>query len=486
MNAVMEYKWVALSNTTIGTLMAGIDTNIVLIALPTIGRELPGSSLFSLLWILLGYQLVTASVLINFGRLADMFGRTRLYTMGFAFFTISSALCGLSQNATQLVAFRMAQGVGAAFIFSNSAAILTDAFPAAERGRALGTNQVAIVVGSVVGLVVGGLITSFAGWRWIFWINVPIGLFGTIWSHYKLHDLIKLQKGQKIDVAGNVTFASGLTLILLGMTLFDLTSLPDTIFYLFVGMGVSLLTAFILIERRVEEPMFDLSLFKIRVFSAGNLAILLNALARGALILVLTFYLQGPTMGLDPFTAGLYLIPMSLSLSFFGPVSGWLSDRHGSRVLCTLGLVVSSIGFLLLAELPDTIGFWALAVPLILAGSGFGLFAAPNRASVMNAIPPNTRGVGASTGTTLTNAGRTFSMGLAFAVMASTVPFTVLDGLLTGRGVPTGNVSWVGGFINSIHVIYFITTAFLIVAIIPSLMKGPQPRADKASTIVVE
>ena len=346
-----EYKWVALSNTTLGVLMASLDGNILLIALPTIAKDLPGTSLIDLLWILLGYQLVTASVLVNFGRLADMFGRVRLYNFGFAVFTAGSALCGLSQTSDQLIAFRMVQAIGAAFLFSNSAAIITDAFPRDERGRALGTNQVAIVVGSVMGLMLGGFLTATAGWRSIFWVNVPIGVFATAWSHYRLRELGLIKKGQRLDIPGNVTFAGGLTCVLLAITLYAVSSFTIQEFYLLSAVGVSLLAAFAFIEGRVQEPMLDFSLFRNRMFSAGNVAIFLNALARGAVSLVLVFYLQGPTMGLDPLAAGIFLIPISASLALFGPISGWLSDSHGARVLSTMGLLISSAGFLLLTSI---------------------------------------------------------------------------------------------------------------------------------------
>ena len=214
----MQYKWIVLSNTTLGTLMASLDTNIVLIALPTISRELRGTSFFDLLWILLGYQLVNGSLLVNFGRLSDMFGRVRLYTFGFALFTVASALSSLAQTGEQLIVFRLLQGVGSAFLFSNSGAIITDAFPEDERGKALGINQVSIVIGTLLGLVLGGVLTAVAGWQSIFYVNIPIGIFATVWSHYKLKELATIRKGQKIDIIGNVTFAGGLATVLVAIT----------------------------------------------------------------------------------------------------------------------------------------------------------------------------------------------------------------------------------------------------------------------------
>ncbi|MGB6443398.1 MAG: MFS transporter, partial [Thermoplasmata archaeon] len=325
----MKYKWLVLSNTTVATLMAAIDTNIVLISLPTIGRQLPGTNATTLLWILLGYSLLTAVVLLNFGRLSDMFGRVRLYVLGFAIFTVGSLLCGLSQNGLELVGFRLVQAVGAGFLFANSAAIITDAFPPNERGRALGINQISIVVGAVAGLILGGIITSTVGWRWIFFVNVPIGIIATIRARTDLRELALREEHPKIDWLGNIAFAMGLTLILAGVTLGALADITGSESIATVVAGGAVLVAFVWIESWVPSPMLDLSLFRNRVFATSTTATLMNALARGAFTFVLVFYLQGPPRYLDPFTAGLYLIPVSASLATFGPVSGWLSDRYG-------------------------------------------------------------------------------------------------------------------------------------------------------------
>ena len=468
---MVQYKWVVLSNTTLGTLMSSLDGNIVLIALPTIARDLPGTSLFDLLWILLGYQLVTATVLVNFGRLADMFGRVRLYNFGFAIFTFGSALCSLSQSSAQLIGFRLVQAVGAGFLFSNSAAIITDAFPEDQRGMALGINQVSIVIGSVLGLVLGGLLTSAVGWRSIFWVNIPIGVFATTWSHYKLKELAVIRKGERLDLLGNFSFAGGIALVLTGITLYVVSSLSFSLLIVMSATGAGLLVVFVFVERRVSQPMFDLSLFRIRMFTAGNIAIFLNALARGAVSLVLVFYLQGPTMNLSPLLAGVFLIPVSLSLAFLGPISGWLSDKYGARLLSSLGLGVSSVGFVLLTGIGPTITFQQLALPLVFVGSGMGLFASPNRASIMNSVPETERGVASGTSTTLVNVGATFSLAIAFTVMSLTTPIKDLQ--LVFLGVQSsGSAPWVGSFIGSIRSVYLLSTLFLLLAIIPSAMRG--------------
>jgi MFS family permease len=329
----MEYKWIALSNTTIGTLMASLDTNIIIVALPVIASELH-TSLLTTLWTALGYWLVTASVILNFGRLADIFGRVRLYNLGFTIFTVGSALSSMSQTGEQLVMFRIIQAFGAAFLFSNSAAILTDVFPTNERGKALGLNQVAIVLGSVLGLVFGGFLTSYLGWRSVFWINIPIGIVGTVWSYAKLKELGTISKGEKIDWIGNITFAAGLFILLTGITFTSsgIISSSSIQFYIAIVGGLSLLVLFVFIEKYISKdyPMFHLSLFKIRAFVGGNIATLLNSIARGDFTLIMAFYLQGPSMKLSPLEAGIYLIPVSGALAICGPVSGWLSDRYGS------------------------------------------------------------------------------------------------------------------------------------------------------------
>ncbi|MGA8081450.1 MAG: MFS transporter, partial [Candidatus Nitrosopolaris sp.] len=359
-----------MSNTSIGTLMASLDRNIIIIALPTIASDLH-TSFFALIWIVLVYWLVTASVLLNFGRLSDMFGRVKLYNLGFAIFTIGSGLCSISQTGEQLILFRIIQAIGAAFLFSNSAAIITDTFPENERAKALGLNQTTIVVGSVVGLVFGGFLATYLGWRSIFWINLPIGIFATIWSHAKMKELGTIGK-EKIDWLGNATFAGGLFLILLGVTFGSFKTINLFLTFLSIATGMSMLVFFTLIEKRVPRPMFDLSLFKIRIFTGGNIAIFLNALARGAFTLIMSFYLQGPSMKLSALNAGIYLIPVSIALATFAPLSGWLYDKYKLRMSAALGLLISSIGFFLLIKISATTSFYQIVLPLFVVGAGMG------------------------------------------------------------------------------------------------------------------
>src|SRR6187200_623574 len=469
----MNYKWTALSNTIIGTLMASLDRNIILIALPAIALDLH-ASFFTLIWIVLVYWLVTAAVLLNFGRLSDMFGRVNLYNMGFALFTLGSGLCSISQTGEQLILFRIIQALGAAFIFSNSAAIITDTFAENERARALGLNQTAIVIGSVIGLVFGGFLTTYLGWRSIFWVNLPIGIFATIWSYLKLRELGVIRK-EKIDWLGNITFAGGLSMILLGVTLANFRIVaPFEIFLSIIG-GLSLLVLFIIIEKKIAKPMFDLSLFKIRPFAGGNIAIFLNALARGAFTLIMSFYLQGPSMRLNSLEAGIYLIPVSAALAAFAPLSGWFYDKYKLRIFTSIGLLVSAAGFFILTTIGVTTSFHEIVIPLLLIGAGMGIFASPNRASIMTSVPPSRREVSAGISTTFVMMGNSFSIGLVFLIMTNIIPLHSAEQLFSGSFQASSSSiamtsSIVTKFLSSIHLVFFVSAAIMVISIIPSLV----------------
>ena len=466
----MNYKWTALSNTIIGTLMASLDRNIILIALPAIAFDLH-TSFLTLIWIVLIYWLVTAAVLLNFGRLSDMFGRVKLYNMGFALFTLGSGLCSISQTGEQLILLRAIQALGAAFLFSNSAAIITDTFRENERAKALGLNQTSIVIGSVIGLVLGGFLTSYLGWRSIFWVNIPIGTFATIWSYSKLRELGVIRK-EKIDWLGNITFAAGLSMILIGVTLANFRIVAPFEILLFIICGVSLLILFIIIEKKIPKPMFDLSLFKIQPFIGGNIAIFLNALARGAFTLIMSFYLQGPTMRLNSLEAGIYLIPVSAALAAFAPLSGWLYDKYKIGFFTAIGLLVSAGGFFILTGIAVRTSFYEIVMPLIMIGAGMGIFASPNRASIMTSVPPLRRGVSAGISTTFVMVGNSFSIGLVFLIMTNIVPLHTAEQLFSGSFNTSSivmNNSIVTKFLSSIQLIFFISSIIMLISILPSL-----------------
>ncbi|MDN5866734.1 MAG: MFS transporter [Candidatus Nitrosocosmicus sp.] len=466
----MNYKWLALSNTTIGTLMASLDRNIVIIALPSIANELH-TSLITLVWIAIGYWVVTASMLLTFGRLADMFGRVKLYNLGFALFTIGSGLCCVSQTGEQLIVFRIIQAFGAAFIFSNSSAILSDSFPESERGKALGINQISIVVGSVMGLVIGGALTSYFGWRSIFWINIPIGIFATLWAFSKLKELGTIKR-EKIDWLGNLLFAGGLIVLLVGITFgsFHLLNIFETI--LFILAGISLLVLFYKNEKKVSFPMMDLTLFRLRLFTSSNIAIFFNSLARGAFTFVMVFYLQGPTMLLNPLDSGIYLIPVSLALAIVAPITGWFFDKYRSQIISQSGLIVSAIGFILLTTMGSRISYMDAILPLALIGAGMGIFTSPNRATIMNSVPPNRRGVAAGISTTLVMTGSAFSIGLVFLIFSALLPSESVDVIFSGSTYDTSHNSVqfsdtnIDKFILSIHVVFIISALLMISSVL--------------------
>lgn len=450
--------------------MASLDRNIIIIALPSIANELH-TSLITLVWIAIGYWVVTASMLLTFGRLADMFGRVKLYNLGFALFTIGSGLCYVSQTGEQLIVFRIIQALGAAFIFSNSSAILSDSFPESERGKALGINQISIVVGSVMGLVIGGALTSYFGWRSIFWINIPIGIFATLWAFSKLKELGTIKK-EKIDWLGNLLFAGGLITLLFGITFgsFHLLNIFEII--LFVMAGISLLLLFYKNEKKVSFPMMDLALFRLRLFTSSNIAIFFNSLARGAFTFVMVFYLQGPTMLLNPLDSGIYLIPVSLALAIVAPITGWFYDKYRSQIISQTGLIVSAIGFILLATMGSRISYIDAILPLALIGSGMGIFTSPNRASIMNSVPPNRRGVAAGISTTLVMTGSAFSIGLVFLIFSALLPSEAVNALFSGSTVHTNQDSIqftntnLDRFILSIHVIFIISAILMISSVL--------------------
>jgi len=433
----MQYKWVALSNTTVGILMASINGTITIISLPAIFRGIninPFTSFQYLLWILMSYNIVTATLLVSFGKLSDIYGRVRLYNLGFLIFTIGSILLSITPNtgdlgAMELIIFRVVQGIGGAFLMANSTAILTDAFPPNERGKALGINQVSALAGSLIGLILGGIL-AIINWRYVFLVSVPVGIFGTIWSYAKLRELSTPSRTEKIDWIGNGLFASGLILVLIGITYglmpYGSSQLgwgsPFVIASLTSGIG--LLVAFIYAETKVKYPMFRLELFKIRVFAAANIASFLRSIAYGGLMIMLVIFLQGiwlPLHGIPysetPFWAGVYTVPLMLGFVTMGPISGWLSDRYGSRLLATLGMVIVGVGFLLLTTLPYDFNYLEFGLMIFLIGVGNGMFASPNTASIMNSVPPQHRGVASGMRSTLQNAGQTMSIAIFFTIV---------------------------------------------------------------------
>ncbi len=455
-----SYKWIALSNTTLGMLMATLNGSSVLIALPAIFRGIQLNPLdtanFSyLLWMLMGYLLVTAVLVVTVGRIGDMYGRVKMYNLGFAIFTVSSIALSLTWStgaagALELIGFRMVQAVGGALLMANSAAILTDAFPANERGMAMGVNQIAGLAGSFIGLILGGLLAA-VNWRWVFLINVPVGIFGTIWAYAKLLELGE-RHPERIDWIGNITFAAGLTAVLVGITYgikpygTSMMGWGSPFVLWMIGVGIALLVVFILIERVVKQPMFNLQLFSIRAFTAGNLAGLLSAIGRGGLQFMLIIWLQGiwlPIHGYSfaqtPLWAGIYMVPLTIGFIIAGPISGFLADRYGARPFATGGMVLAAATFGLLMMLPADFAYPVFAAVLFLNGIAFGLFSAPNTTGIMNSVPARNRGAASGMRATFQNTGMPLSIGVFFSLMivglSQTVPKTMFTGL-TSHGVP--------------------------------------------------
>ncbi|WP_233189220.1 MFS transporter [Subtercola sp. Z020] len=463
-----RYRWVALSNTTLGVLMATINSSIVIISLPAIFTGIglnplePGNVSY-LLWILMGYMLVTAVFVVTFGRLGDIFGRVKIYNIGFIVFTVGSIALALDPftagaGALWLIVWRVVQGVGGAMLFANSTAILTDAFPVNKRGFALGINQVAAIAGSFIGLIVGGLL-AVVDWRAVFFVSVPIGIIGTIWSYKSLHEVGTSAKSS-VDWPGNITFAVGLTAVLAGITYGIQPYGDQTMGWLnpwvlaaIIG-GLALLVVFVLIELRVPNPMFNMHLFAIRAFSSGIFAGLLAAIGRGGLQFMLIIWLQGiwlPLHGYSyedtPLWAGIYLLPITIGFLIAGPLSGALSDRFGARAFATIGLLLNAATFIALLLIPVNFEYWEFALITGLSGIGSGLFSSPNRTAIMNSVPANQRGSASGMAGAALNAGSSLSIGVFFSLMiaglASSLPSAMTAGL-SQNGVPADVAAQVG------------------------------------------
>jgi MFS family permease len=460
-----HYKWIALSNTTLGVLMATINQSIVLIALPAVFKGIglnplgPGNTSY-LLWMFMGFMVVTAVLVVSFGRLGDMFGRVRMYNMGFAVFTIGSIFLTVTwmhgvPGALWLIIWRVVQGIGGAFLFANSTAILTDAFPANQRGTALGLNSIAAIAGSFIGLILGGVLAP-VNWHLVFLISAPIGLFGTVWAYFMLHD-IGIRKHAKMDWWGNLLFGVGLIAILVGIT-YGLQPYGSSamgwgnpfVLGALIG-GFVLLIIFVFVETKVEDPLFHIDLFKIRAFAAGNIANLMLSMGRGGMQFMLIIWLQGiwlPLHGYSysqtPLWAGIYLVPLTIGFLASAPLAGILSDKFGAKAFTVGGSVLTAATFLILVFLPVNFTYWQFAVIIVLNGFGTGLFAPPNRAELMNSVPANQRGAAGGMIATFQNSASVLSIGIFFSLMvaglASHLPSTMFSGL-TAQGVPASAAS---------------------------------------------
>ena len=502
-----NYKWLALSNTTIGVLLATIDSSIMLIAMPDIFRGIglnplePGNTVY-LLWMILGFLIVSSVLVVSLGRLGDIFGRVRMYNLGFVVFTLASFILTVDpltgpQGALWLIIGRIIQGIGAAFLVANSGAILTDAFPPNQRGLALGINNVAGISGSFIGLVLGGVLAAVS-WRLVFLVSVPFGILGTIWSYLKLRELSE-RHAARIDWAGNLSFASGLILVMLGITWgiqpangqsMGWTSVPVMGSLI---VGVLTLVAFCIIETHAEAPMFRLPLFRIKAFTFGTLSTFLSAIGRGGLMFMLIIWLQGiwlPLHGYSfeetPLWAGILMLPLTAGFLLAGPLSGFLSDTLGARWFATGGMLGAAFTFVLLLLLPIDFNYWGFAGILLLNGLCMGAFSAPNRAAIMNSLPARDRGAGGGMNATFQNSAQVLSIGIFFTLMivglSSTLSRTMVSGLVA-HGVPQAVADHVG----ALPPVSILFAAFLGYNPIETLLGDPVlnalPASDKAALI---
>ena len=477
MKLKMEYKWVVLSVTTVGSFMAALDSTIVTIGLPTILKDINASIVHGI-WIITGYSLMMTILAVVLGRLADLYGRVRLYNLGFAIFTIGSLMCALSRTGPELVMFRLLQGSGAALLAVNSVAIITDAFPKEKLGMALGTNIMAMEMGSIAGYTLGGVMITAFGWQSIFLINVPIGIFGTIWGYLRLRAISVNHIEQKFDFAGSILYCLGLTTILLGLTIGNPLSVRNLTI---IACGMALFIAVIFIELRHKNPTLDLSLFKIRAFAAGNISALINFLAFGCGPFLRSLYLQ-LILGYSALKAGIMLIPMEIVIFVLSPITGRLADRYGARVLSSVGLAVNASALFWFSTLNQKSSYSAVLISLVLFGLGAALFGPPNISSIMGSVPSEKRGVANGIRMTLVMTGGVISVPFSLLLMTLVMPYNKLSQIV-------GSTQLIGSnelpqFLSAINHACLILAIIVLFAIIPSVLRGktntPAPLPKKS------
>lgn len=452
--------------------MATLDSSILVVGLPQVVAAL-NTNLVVGVWFITVYRLMITVLLVGIGRIADLYGRVRLYNLGFAIFTIGSLLSGLSLTAEELLAFRLVQGAGAALLFVNSVAIVTDAFAGEGLGKGIGINQVAINAGTITGYTLSGILIQLFTWRSIFLVNVPIGIFGTYWSRRRLKEISRPTQGEKFDLLGAVSFSCSITLLLLGLTIGSLT---DSLNLVLISLSGIIMVFFFLVERRTKFPVLDLSLFRIRLFTAGNIANLLSGLAFAGLAFIMTLYFQ-LVRGYDPLHAGIFLIPLDATLILVGPISGSLSDKWGARGLSTLGLMIASAGFFALSLFDRVTSYPEMAVGLVLVGFGIGLFRSPNASSVMGTVPASKRGIASGIRATIINTSIVTSIPLVLAFMTTEISYAKLVNivgnvnLVMGGQVATGDLA---GFLSGLQHSLIILSALILASAVFSFLRGPR------------
>ena len=475
-----HYRWWALSCTSLGMLLAATNSGTLIIALPDLERALK-TSILSLVWVILSYMIASTVLVLTAGRLSDLFGRKRAYVAGFAVFALASLGAGFAADATQLILWRIAQGIGAAFLFANAAALVTDAFPKEELGLAMGTNTMVAAIGLVLGPILGGALVAI-GWQWVFWFNVPLALGGAAWGALILRELAKPDTVRGYDIPGVVTFVLGLTGLVLGVSRGGISGWNDPVVIVSLAVALVLLPLFIVIERRSRAPMLDLRLFSNKLFATATAAAFINGLSRFALLFVFVFYFQG-AQGDDAVTAGIKLTPMAVGMLVASPVAGIWADRHGSRMLSAAGMLLSAVGLAAMTTLQVDSPYWQSSLWLALVGIGSGMFNSPNTAAMMGSVPAHRRGVAAGTRTMVQNTGAVISIAFVLAIVTASVPkdvlFKIFSGLASGLSDAT-----LAPFISNMHTALWVLAATSLVGAGVCLLRPAHARVNVAAAEV--
>ncbi len=465
-----HYRWWALSCTSLGMLLATINSGTLIIALPELERAL-GTGLLTLVWVILAYMIASTVLVLTAGRLSDLFGRKVAYVGGFVAFSLASLGAGFAADGTQLILWRIVQGIGGSFLFANSAALVTDAFPRRQLGLAMGTNTMVAAIGLVIGPVLGGALVAIS-WHWVFWFNVPFGLLGAAWGALILRELARPDAVRGLDVLGTATFVVGLTGLVLGISRGGIVRWNDPIVIGGLALAAVLLPAFVLVERHARAPMLDLTIFRNRLFAAATLAAFINGLSRFALMFVFVFYFQGP-QGDDPITAGIKLAPLALGMLVASPPAGMWADRHGSRLLAAAGMLVSAGGLALMTTLQVDSAYWLSGLCLLIVGVGSGMFNSPNTSAMMGTVPPHRRGVAAGARTMLQNTGAVLSIAFVLAVITAAVPRDVLFEIFSGVASGLSHAK-LAPFIANMHLALWVLAATSLVGAVVCLLRPGQ------------
>lgn len=477
-----QYKWWALSCTSLGMLLAATNSGTLIIALPDLERSLH-ASLLALVWVILAYLIAATVLVLMAGRLSDLFGRKRAYVGGFVVFALASLGAGFSGDATVLILWRILQGIGSAFLFANAAALVTDAFPREQLGLAMGANTMIAAIGLVLGPVLGGVLVDIS-WHWVFWFNVPFALAGAAWGALILRELAKPDSVRGYDVLGTTTFVLGLTGLVLGVSRGGLSGWNDTIVIVGLAAAAVLLPLWVAIERRSKSPMLDLGLFRNRLFAAASAAAFINGLARFALMFLFVFYYQG-AQGNTPITAGIKLIPLALGMLIASPIAGIYADRHGSRALAAIGMLVSAIGLAAMTTLEVHTAYWQSALWLFLVGAGSGMFNSPNTAAMMGVVPAQRRGIAAGARTLLQNTGAVLSIAFVMAVVTSAVPKATLFAIFSGvtKGL---SASALAPFISNMHVALWVLAGVSLLGVFVCMLRPAHVQNEDRVGLAIE